>query len=256
MTDPARYPLVQAFCEGAAKLTTEQAMAATRDERIKSVGYFMLRQINSFASTMRPRERANFDVEDMWTELYTVVAKQDHKWDPATATYLTFVGMLVAHELEEIRNKSRTVQSPRNASLRLRAYAESRANGSLSQRSSVTDLAIRRTISDPERSFIEGSKGETSADAFLASNCEPPEVQVADKEDSRQNRIAMGKALARLDHLTASMIRMLYGLKGDGRVSIGEIAERSGVSYREAKRIIRAGLKELREILSGDEPGE
>src|SRR5690242_14949755 len=65
-----RFPVLAAFGdERAAFLDNEQAAAATRDDRIRSVWAFVIRQASAFHKSLQVRERANFDLDDVLLDL-------------------------------------------------------------------------------------------------------------------------------------------------------------------------------------------
>jgi hypothetical protein len=105
-----------------------------------------------FADTLRPRDLANYDPEDVLTELYlALLLEKDHKWEPERGKYLTFAGTkVVENELHAIRDRSHTVHSPRNSSCRLKQYEPAQVGGTLSGRKAKTFADIRRVIGEHE----------------------------------------------------------------------------------------------------------
>lgn len=111
--DSGRYPVFAAFGENPRRLSPEEA-AASVDDRIASVWHFVVGRVASFVETLKPRERASFDAEDLMIELYIKLREKDPKWASGRGRYITFAGTVVSNELSSLRDKARTVAPQRH----------------------------------------------------------------------------------------------------------------------------------------------
>ena len=78
-------------------------------------------QHHVFQDALNFRERVNFDPEDAISELWVVLAEKNDKWESERGKYITFAGVIVDRELCAIRERSRTVRSPKDSSYRIKA---------------------------------------------------------------------------------------------------------------------------------------
>jgi hypothetical protein len=100
-----------------------------------------------FADRLSPRERANFDCEDVLIECWITQRERDAKWDPSRGrSYLAFAATIEGHRLYGIRDQARTVHPPRNSTCRLREYQQAKRDGSLSPQAAQTAERLRKSI--------------------------------------------------------------------------------------------------------------
>lgn len=125
-------------------LTGEEAINATKEERIRSVWGLLIKTTFKFLQRLSIRQRANFDPEDILIEMWITLSEKDHKWDPTRGAYNTFAMKLVHVKLQNISDQSNTIQSARNSVTRIKHYNALKASGNLTTRSMETFEAIRR----------------------------------------------------------------------------------------------------------------
>ncbi len=244
-----RYPTFFAYGSRQSFLDTESAIAATVEDRIRSVWPFIVRRAVWFSSTLKPRERVNFDPEDLVTELWATLAEKDALWSPAKGKYITFAGVVIDRALSAIRDKARTVHAPRNSSWRMKQYREEEAAGTLTDRRRRTAADIQRT------SKVAGSIGSRGATDEDGCACEP--VTLADplaafmrKETADVLRSGLREAMERLDPFDAHIVARLAGLGGVEAKTLQELATEVGREESEVRRADRRARLKIRKYLS------
>lgn len=132
-------------------LTKEEALTATRDARVGSVGPMIIMKTAQFSKTLGAREKASgFELEDVAMDLYADLLSKDHLWEPARGSYTTFAGTILDNKLTELRNDSHPVPSPRGSNSRLRSIAESSIENSTSSAHRLTEKDILRATGGAE----------------------------------------------------------------------------------------------------------
>lgn len=140
-----QYPCFFAFGRKHKFLSSEEASNATVEDRIRSIWPFIVHRVLAFHASLKPRDRVNYDPEDVLIEVVIVLLENDKKWTPERGKYITYAGCLIGRHLFSIRDKARTVESPRNSSCRLREYETQDEDGTLTERCRKTREDIKRT---------------------------------------------------------------------------------------------------------------
>jgi len=234
------FPILSSFGEEHEFLDTDAAILATRDERIKSIIPFLIKRINRFQESLKPRERANFDHEDTFSELYVKLAEKDADWSPERGKYITYVGVIIDRELSSIRDKSRTVESPRNSFGRLKEYQEEEESDSLSARRRKTAEDIRRTA-------------ECAAPLTLAvemTRHDDPSERTLKKEIDDATRSVLIRAIRTLTLFEAQVLGRSFGLFGRPVQTLFMIAWETGVEQDDVRLAKQRALAKVREILA------
>ncbi|MBX6312052.1 MAG: hypothetical protein IRY99_03900 [Isosphaeraceae bacterium] len=225
-----KYPILFMFGEGPVKfLSDEEARAAQPIERIQSIWPFMVRQAVAFVGTLKPRQRANCDLEDVLMELLTVLLEKDAKWTPERGKYLTFAGTVIQRELSAIRDGTHTIHPPSNSSSRLKEYGEQSQAGTLTARRRATMHSILRVLA--ERESIEDA-----------------EIDVPDPS-SAPDDVAMAEILA---IYRSAVIEGLRALSPREALSLGEaygLWGQAETSPRGSKRTVEMAQSKVRERL-------
>lgn len=242
----SRYPLLRVYGSRTTFLTDEEVGNASAADRIKSIWPFVVGRVLSFSSTLKPREKVNFDSEDVAAEIWIALANANSEWTPERGRYITFAGVIIDRELFAIRDKARTVHSPRNSSCRMKEYLESEANGSISQRRQRTANAIRSTstgIHPIDKSDRKDIKDE-----------EPLRVMVS-AEDAEEGADALRQAMQTLTSFEAMVIGRTSGLWGQPEASVHRISWETGIQQIEIRRAKeRANAKVRRYLLAIGHP--
>lgn len=245
-----KYPVFRALGDQQEFLDSAAAETASRDERIRSIWPFIVRRSRQFYYTLKPRERVNFDPEDTLTELWVALAERDHKWEPAKGKYITFAGTIIDRELCAIRDKSRTVESPRNSSCRMKEYIKEEESGEISAGRLKTANDIRRT-GDSAQS-IGGDDGAVG----LSDTGEGDPIDIlTGLEVSRERLDAIKRAIRTLEPFEASVIGNLSGLWGLPQESVFWLAWKTGRDMSEIRQAKSSAIAKIRDyLLSIDHP--
>lgn len=236
-----RYPVVFAFGDGPIRfLDDEEARTATVQDRIKSVWPFLVREVLKFSETLKPRSLAAFDVEDVLTELWIVLAEKDEKWNPDRGPYINFAGKVISNELHAIRDRSHTVKAPRNSACRIKEYESEEDEGSLTSRRRKTLGDIRRVMGDHEP--VENHES-------IATGEDETTATVERREELRLISDAVLKALMGLTAEEADVIGKSFGLWNQKPLPLEEIAQRRGRGIDAIKKAKLRGEAKLRRRL-------
>lgn len=236
-----QYPVIFAFGEDPiAPLTHDEAIAATTHERIRSVWPFLVKTVLNFAETLRPRDLANYDAEDVLIDLYASLLEKDVKWEPERGRYLTFAGKVCENELHAIRDRAHTVHSPRNSSCRLKQYEAQDAEGQLSSRKAKTYADIRRVIGEHEALECDS--------AIPVSSPDTAEV-VERREQLRLVNSAVLTGLMGLAPEEAATVGGAYGLWGQPDEPLATIAFRQGKTLDSVKKSKARAQDKIRDRL-------
>jgi DNA-directed RNA polymerase specialized sigma24 family protein len=221
------YPMMFAF--GAERLvfeTSDLAAVATPDERIRSVWPFLVRAVLAFQKRLKDRERANFDCEDTLSSIFIDLRERDHRWVPARGKYITFAGEIARHTMFAIRDKSRTVESPRNSPCRIKKYTADMEAGTLSPTKARTFQRIKHTVAE----------AVPDLDGDGAYFDDPSDILEAE-DAKRTARTEIAIAIRGLTSEEAYVIGASRGLWGGEPKSIQDIAELMCCQPEDVKRL-------------------
>lgn len=241
-----RYPALNAYGSKHKFLTEEEAVSASAEERIRSIWPFLVKRILSFVATLSPRDRVNFDADDVLVELWISLRENDAEWIPDRGKYITFAGSIVERELCAIRDRARTVESPRNSSCRMKEYAKEEAAGVLTERRARTAADIKRT-SDGIKAI-----GNTYDDVRI-DHLEDADTIAERNEEIEESRGIISVAIAKaLTVEEAGVLGRLSGLWGREGASAWRIAFETGRELSEVNRIAARARKKLKDYLAAN----
>lgn len=245
-----RYPLFSAFGEEQEFLGPEESIEASTEARIVSIWPFLKRRASAFCKSLKPRERVNFDPEDVLLELWVALREKDEGWTPERGKYITYAGTIVDRELCSIRDRSRTVESPRNSSGRMKEYQSEEESGELTHRRRVTASQILRTN---DISPIASSLNESGV---LGVDKEDPAKALVEAE--RKQSISGTVSLAIRNALTpyeSSVIGRIFGLWGESPKSTWRTAWETATDTADVRKAKNRALDKMRaRLLSVDRP--
>lgn len=238
-----KYPMFFAFGAKQTFLATEEAVKSEVTERIRSIWPFLVKRVLAFHASLKVRERTNFDPEDTLTELWIELAENDHCWQPDRGKYITFAASVADRALCAIRDRARTVHSPRNSSCRMKEYAAEEAEGTISPKRALTALSIQRTISGIQAIPAKRSEVDRAEDRDCFAETEEFEVLAKAQQSLKQ-------AIARiLSTEEAMVIGRLSGLWGREPVSVWQLAWETGRDQDEVRRIKARALAKIKHYL-------
>lgn len=247
-----RYPVLYAYGTRHEFLDVEAAKLATTEDRIRSIWPFIVNRVISFHFTLRPRERVNFDPEDVLIELFVVLSKKDAQWSPERGRYITFAGVIIDRELCAIRDSSRTVESPRNSTVRMREYKEEEKAGTISSRRAGTANDIRRSSEGTNSISVDsGTDARGGSANWHPTTQEGPTEILIGNEDGDQFRAAIKNAIfhSQLTPLEACVVGRTVGLWGNSKRTIKKIAEETERDHREVRRALWTAHQKIRQYL-------
>lgn len=223
---PALYP----FGTNLTKfLDAEEEKTASFEERLRSAWRYLAGRVNRFSATLKPRESAVFDVEDVVNSVVERLVEKDHLWDPARGRYSTFVEAVMMSVLATCHERARTVTGPTNSFARLKTYHEREADGTLTLSMKETMDRLERAMGDYET--IDSRHFETNGH---------------DDVDS----ILLRKALRTFDDpIQVWVIVRKSGILGMEPMTMKAIAETLGISEKDVRKINRSARKKLKECL-------
>jgi hypothetical protein len=88
-------------------------------QRIQGVVPLLVKQIKRWLERVPPRERSQYDIDDILQAMWAELIKKDKHYDPGRAEYTTFSSMLLDRFLCDLRNHCHMVKSPRDTVARL-----------------------------------------------------------------------------------------------------------------------------------------
>lgn len=231
-------PSAFAFGESVRFLSPEEISKATAGERLSSVWPFILRQVKAFHATLKPQEAAVCSIEDALHEVAVAVLTRNSKWVESRGTYPGFVGRITRNALLDLRERSHTVQSPRNSSCRVREYSDLDSSGDLTIQGKKTWNDILRTFGDSE-DYAEVEIPMDFRDI-------PEEVHVRDKDEMLTDAICEAM-MTTLTTRECMIIGRYFGLWGQEPQTLQEIfgpenAKATRKSFRSAIQKLRATI--------------
>lgn len=185
----------------------------------------------------------NFDLEDVAAELWVALATRDHKWSPERGRYLTFAGTIIDNELCSIRDRARTVQSPRNSFCRIKEYQAEAENGEISARRLKTLADIRRTGFG--LSPIDGSGRD-----FDRAIHDDPAASILTQEEADEKLNALRSAISILTPTEAEVLRRTAGIFGTPRQTSKAVAKSLELTEWEVAEIKARALQKVRSHLT------
>lgn len=231
--DSRDYPALYPFGTNLVTfLTADQERSATFEQRLASCWRYMIGRARRFASTMKVRETAVLDVEDIVQSVVERLIEKDHLWDPDRGRYSTFVDSVIVTVLTTCHEKARAVSGPSNSYSRLADYREKEQSGSLTPGMRETMTKIEKVMGDLDTLSIDSPEDHDPSE-FIES---------------------LRMALRRFrDPFEVWILVRRAGLFGVGKASYAEISERLGISEREARCLARDARAEVGEwILKGE----
>lgn len=241
MRNPEKNPLFTAFGRWHKFLAPDDAIGADFETRLRSIWPLMCRRVRGFSGTLTRRERANFDDEDVLAELVVALARKDGLWRPDHGRYITFAWAVIKSELASIRDRSRTVQSPRNSTCRLKAYQAESDAGTLTARRRATFQDIRRTSANP---VPVGSSGDDGIVDLVDERGPGGRLPCELAEDAIERAICEA-----LEPLETESIASTAGVFGWKRRANADVAREYGVTEDDVRAARASGMAKVRDFL-------
>ena len=230
----SKSPLMQAVCGPKEHMAPGfDVTTLSRDDRVRSVGPLLINKAYAYWERLTPREKANYSVEDVILELWAEIASKDEYYDPLRGRYTTFAMNLAHKYLSELRNRMRTVHSPRNAEGRLKVMSADSKTGRDILRSMKDTCGLKDMVSENEHEAVD-----------THARSESIEKTVGDLIAGINSMGFSRPALARI-------LSMKYGINMTA-LKPGQIAHRIGKDVSETMALIREAEAALAKILNSD----
>jgi hypothetical protein len=242
-SNPKEYPVFVAFGRYHRFLSAEEARNATPEERIQSVWPAITRQVNQFVASLHQRELACFDPDDILLECWIELRQKDAKWVPEKGAYLSFSCKLVHHLFVRIRERARTVESPRNASCKLAESRTDEISGRLSRTRTKGMHDIDRTISGTIHIGIDIPDEPDERD--------PPSFWI-NKEESAVSSEGIRQVIEQLGPRKAMVLGRLFGLWGQPQCSVSELATELGKTTEQIRKLRNSAYRMARSYLESE----
>ncbi len=160
--------------------------------RIVGVLPLLTRLINGWIRRLKPREQAQFDVDDLLQEMWLVLLEKDHYYEPSRARYTTFAGLLCRQHLGEMHVRCHLI------------------------RTKSTDSGLERAAM-PDDAFLPDPDTENG----------PPDQ--FDEREHLRSLLEQAVASSRLTNSQAFVLCGSYGLFGCPPRSSSELARELGI---------------------------
>lgn len=240
-----KFPLFAAYGGKHKFLSHKESIAATPAERIRSIWPFLFDRVMKFDKTLKPRERVNFDAEDTMLELYVTLLVKDSGWVPSKGKYITYAGTIVDRELCSIRDRSRTVESPRNSSGRMKEYLAEEEAGELTARRRITAAQIKGTNCISQIPVAPGD-----ALAPWDSGGDPCESMTTAEKNAVLSEAVSSSIRKALTPYEASVVGKAFGLWGNTPKKTLGISWETAHDPIEVRRAKVSALWKIREYLA------
>lgn len=214
-------------------------------ERINSIDAYIRKSCRFFCGALPANERANMSHEDAYQDCILALVERDKKYDPSRGRYLSWASRLISRELVKIRDRSRTVSSPRDAFARLHQL---RAPGA-TERMRETAARIASTIR-PVLPLVDEIQSDKSDPDWAAQSAE---------EDSHRTTQAAALLLyleETLGPLHRAVVAATYGLQGMRQLPDSRISRHTGLTTEEIAVVRSEAIAQMRRFFSGVEHGE
>jgi RNA polymerase sigma factor (sigma-70 family) len=206
-----------AFGPEPSRVPKEREREADFDARVESIWPFLMSMCSSFVERLSPSERQSLDLDDVLSEAFVRLKEKDHCWNPDRGRYITFAGSVVRRMLYDLRDRSRTVKSPSNSSIRSKAYEEKAATtGGVAN-------PIWESIAATKREYVSINGVEGGVDI---EDHGPPAEDEAKESRDRDVAKKLKEFIGSLTPYQAAVVGMEYGLFGQPTRTVAEIAER------------------------------
>jgi DNA-directed RNA polymerase specialized sigma24 family protein len=228
--DAEEYPSLYPFGTDLVDfLDQEEEPRAPFEQRLRSVWRYIVGRVKRFAATLKPREAAILDCEDIVNTVAAQLLEKDGLWDPGRGKYSTFAEQIVRNVLSTCHEQARAVSGPANSHGRLQGYYQRRGEGTLTRGMWCTMTSIERVMED------------------FASYEEDSETPPFDSIDVQ----ALLTALRNLDGpIQVWALVHKYGLLDTEPMSFKQIAQTLDLKHHQVKILIKSAREILKRSLN------
>ena len=205
----------------------------SREEAIANVMPLAIKTILNFLKRLSPRERAQYDLDDLSQEIWILLHDKYDKWDPGISRFTTFSRDLTIKFLSEIRNHCRVVDTPRDTALRLSNPGSHREQ---------TLVALRQAVRVP-----------TSLDkddlVYAPKVGEGLDEVATQAEATYAVKVLFQAMMSLLSHREIKILSLYYGVLGNTAIEPKKIAGKLGLTLYDLTLARQEAEAKLRAIL-------
>jgi DNA-directed RNA polymerase specialized sigma24 family protein len=222
-------------------LTPDEAASATFDERFNSIAHFVITQVKNFYFSLSREGRVSYTVDDIFSDVWVELAEKNEQYDSSRGGYLIFASRIIRNHLVDMRERSRCVRLPSNATSTMKKYSEALEAGELKEAQKSILLSILAAARDHVELICIGDD--------LVNEPSDPSVDPHEELERFESEEEMYKSLsARLDTLTTIECAVLgasMGLWGSDALASGEVAFKYGADVKFVNRTLRRARRKL-----------
>lgn len=239
------YPLLKHYGSLHSHIDREAARLANFDERINSIGRYLVGRTIKFWKTMLSSEgKTTYDPEDIFLELYSELRKRNDKYNHERADYIIFAGRIINNKLIELLERAHGIKLPANAASKFKSLSAEALEGTISESrrarlaaliAAATDHAAMSPFHECDDDGPDGNLEKRETNAHVKRRKE--------MEDKIQSTVSA------LTIRQCTVVRHVFGLWGTEILEPSQIDEQQswerGTSAKElveAKEIIREAL--------------
>ena len=221
------------------RLTHEETITASFDDRIASVWPWIRNFIARSCRTRPTREVANFGFDDLLQEVWIELHAKNDEFDPTKGNYYAFAKDLVTKLCSRIRDRSLTVELPRDSRYAERQYER---------------LAERQAISPGRRETYHRIQGARVQFYLTTDSAVIVPVERADDDDEEdrpepETRQSLVDSIGVLDPLQARVLGSLHGIWGQAKLTPQETADKLGIDVARVASLKRSAFRKIRRRL-------
>lgn len=216
-------------------LTPSQAAAASFEERVNSIGRFLVGQVLASYRRLSPEGRVAYDPDDLILECWIKLKERDSKYQSARGEYVVFARKIIRNCLVEITEKTRCVKLPANSAGMFRSLQGSQAECDVSRLELLTRTARDHVVLD----------GVQAEDLDSGEPC-PLQIMV-NAETAAADREELAKTLS--DNLSAVECLALgsyYGAWDNQRRLLRDVARDHNVGVQPLRKALASAREKVR----------
>jgi len=223
------------------RMTREQAGKASFEERFDAIARYVVSHVKTFFFALSPEGKISYELDDIVTEVWVELAQKNHLYRPELGNYLAWANTLIRNLLIDLRERSRCIRMPTNASTVFRRSEVQQEAGTLPE---ARRLLLLQMMAAGRDHFLIRS-GPDGEDEEGPSPSDSPEQadERALTEDARFYELSA--KLNQLSTLECVVLGATLGLWGRTPSTYREVA----LQYGHDEKFIRLTLRRARRKL-------
>jgi hypothetical protein len=244
-SDGGVSPLTQLYGNmPSVKLSRAQAGAATFEQRFASIARFVAGMVRKFHGSLSPEGHVSFELDDVFTDCWIELREKNTLYDNKASSYIVFASVLVSHLLLELRERSRCVRMPANASMVLKAYDRKDSESQLTKPQRILYMQI--LASGRDHGPLRGGSDARGHAASTANRVCGPHDELEREEHEAAETTRLARQLCKLTTLECVTLSASLGLWGNAKASHREVSLEYGFSEKFVKTVLRRARHKLK----------